>query len=152
MASEDTAFDQSAQEKWFAPLADALTRFAREHNLLIEKYYKERTAWDLRFNHPQGGQATITVYGGADHGASIGSSWHVDDFERFTRSIHSRQLRKVAKDPAVVAEELLEELRAITSVRPGQWSQVATGFQAVWGQHSREELEKFAPRYPDPIL
>jgi hypothetical protein len=56
------AFNLAEQETCFAPLAQAIGGVAGKHNLLLEKYYHEGASWDLRFNHPRGGQASVTIY------------------------------------------------------------------------------------------
>jgi len=145
-------FNLREQEEWFAPLAAAITAFARAHNLLVDKYYHESTSWDLRFNHPRGGQASIEVYNESADFAGVGSGWHLDEFECFTRSIHRRARRKIAKEPVLLARELANELAAITAVPLGQWTQVAKGYEQIWGQYTKQEFERMTPRYPDPIL
>jgi hypothetical protein len=106
----------------------------------------------LRFNHPNGGQVSITVYCPTANTTRIGSTWHLDDYERFTRSIHWREPREIEKDPAHLSRELSAELAAITSVPLGQWNQIAQGYERIWRQYTKEEFERMTPRYPDPIL
>lgn len=145
-------FDQSEFEVWFAPLADVITKFAHARNLFLEKYYHQNCSWDLRFNHPHGGQGSVTVYCPTASTARIGSAWHLDEYASFTRSIHWRHPREIAKDPDALGLELSAELAAITAVPIGNWNQVATGFERIWGQRTKEEFERMAPQYPDPIL
>jgi hypothetical protein len=87
-------FDPKAAEQWFAPIAGVLESFAQRHNLLVDRYYHDTPSWTFRFNHPRGGQASLGVSCDAGETASIYSSWHVDDYDRFTRSIHWRKSRK----------------------------------------------------------
>lgn len=48
-------------ERFFAPLADEIYRFATARNMAIEKYYHESPDGSLRFTPPQGGNATIDI-------------------------------------------------------------------------------------------
>jgi hypothetical protein len=152
MPNGNPSFNLSEQEAWFAPLADTIMTFAHVHNLLLDKYYHESNSWDLRFNHPRGGQATITVSNVSADMAGVGSVWHLDDYQHFTRSLHWRTSRDIPKDATQLGKELEAELGAITSVPTGQWNRVATGYEKIWGQYSREEFERMASRFPNPIL
>jgi hypothetical protein len=113
--------------------------------------YHDTPSWTFRFNHPRGGQASLGVSCDAGETASIYSSWHVDDYDRFTRSIHWRKSRKVSKDANALLEELELELSAILAVPLGQWNQVADDYASVWGRYTKDEFEKLQPSYPDPI-
>jgi hypothetical protein len=145
------SFDLAEQEAWFAPLAQTIGELGRKHNLLLEKYYHESFSWDLRFNHPRGGHASVTVWNGGPTVAKVGATWHVDDYDRFTRSIHWRPPRDVAKEPETVRRELELEFTSILALPLGQWNQVATGYEQIWGQFSRAAFYAMARKYPDPI-
>ena len=144
-------FNVVEQEAWFAPLSQAIGEVARKHNLLLEKYYHEGLSWDLRFNHPRGGQASVTVWNGGPEVAKVGAAWNVDDYDRFTRSIHWRHPRDVPKEPDIVRRELEVEFTSILAVPLGQWNQVETGYEKVWGQFSKAAFQAMAPKYPDPL-
>lgn len=151
MANGSPDFDHSELEARFAPLAEKISDFARAHNLLLAKYHHQNCSWDLRFNHPRGGQGSVTVYCPTADTALIGSVWFLDDYARFTRSIHSRELREIAKNPDCVGDELSAELAAIVAVPFGDWTRVVTGYES-WGQYTREEFERMTSQYPDPVL
>jgi hypothetical protein len=144
------SFDLSEQEAWFAPLSQVIGDVARKHNLLLEKYYHEGPSWTLRFNHPQGGQGSVAVSNGGAV-AKIGSVWHLDDYDRFTRFLHWRQPRDVPKEPDSVRRELEFEFSTLLTVPLGQWNQVASGYERVWGQFSKTAFLAMAPKYPDPV-
>lgn len=151
MPNGNPSFNFSEQESWFAPLSQAIGDVARRHNLLLDKYYHEGPSWTLRFNHPRGGQASISVSNGGPEVAKVHSAWHLDDYDRFTRSIHWRQPRDVPKNPEAVRRELEFEFRALLEVPLGEWNQVATGYERVWGQFSKAAFLAMTPRYPDPL-
>ena len=144
------SFDLDEQETWFAPLSGAVHELAICHNLLLDKFYHESASWSLRFNHPRGGQASVAVYNAGDL-ARVGSTWHVDDYDSFTRSIHWRHPREVPKDADSVRRELKIELTAILALPLGRWNQIASGYERIWGQHSKAAFQANAPKYPDPI-
>jgi hypothetical protein len=144
-------FDPKAAEQWFAPIAGVLVSFAQRHNLFVDRYYHDSPSWTFRFNNPQGGQASIGVSCDAGDIAAIYSSWHVDDYNRFTRFIHRRKSREVSKDANVLLEEMERELSAILAAPLGQWNQVADGYSNVWGRYTKDEFAKLTPSYPDPI-
>lgn len=144
-------FNLSEQEAWFAPLSECVGNVARRHNLLLEKYYHESPSWSLRFNHPRGGQASVTVSNGGPEVAKVGSVWHLDDYNCFTRFLHRRQPRDVSKEADCVRRELELEFATILAVPLGEWNQVARGYELVWGRFSKAEFQAMAPKYPDPI-
>jgi hypothetical protein len=144
------SFQLTHQEAWFAPIAQAINDVALEHNLLLEKYYHESPSWDLRFNHPLGGQASLSLSNGGDL-AKVGSVWHLDDYDLFTRFLHWRKPRDVARDPASVRRELQVELATVLALPLGQWNQIARGYERIWGQFSKAAFNSMAPKYPDPI-
>jgi hypothetical protein len=148
----DPHFDLRRQEQWFAPLAGGIKAFAREYNLFIDMYYHDSPSWDLRFNHPKGGNASLSISNVARDHASIGSSWYVDDYDHFTRSIHWRGARSIRKEPELVREALAEEFHAIIAVPFGAWNQVARGYEAIWGQYTKEQFYALGPHYPKPII
>jgi hypothetical protein len=34
------------------------------------------------------------------------------------------------------------------SWRPGEWTQIATGYEKSWGPYTEQEFEAMAPRWP----
>lgn len=152
MPNGNPDFDVKAVQSWFAAVAAVLLAFAERHNLLVDRYYHDSPSWSFRFNHPRGGQASVSVHCNAGSSASIDSSWHIDDYDRFTRYIHRRKPREVAKVESVLAQELEAEFAAILSVPLGQWNQVAEGYKQVWSRYTKDEFLNMTPKYPDPIL
>ena len=152
MPNGNPLFNLSAQETWFAPLSQVIGEVARKHNLLLDKYYHENASWDLRFSHPRGGQASVTIYNvGAADIAKVGSVWCLDDYDRFTRFIHSRPLRQIPKKAESVRWELEVEFAAILALPLGQWHRVVTGYEGIWSQYSKAEFQAMAGKLPDPI-
>ena len=151
MPNGNPSFNLTEQEAWFAPLSQVIDGVARKHNLLLEKYYHESASWDLRFNHPRGGQASVTIYNGGAEVAKVGSSWHLDDYDQFTRFIHWRPLREIPKEPDAVHHELEVEFGAILAAPLGQWNQVAKGYERIWGQYTKAAFQAMARNLPDPL-
>lgn len=152
MPNGDPDFDLEREESWFAPIAPAVERFATARNLLVGRYDHDAPAWTLRFNHPEGGQASIVLTHHEQRSVAIGSVWHVDCHDTFTRSLHRREPREVPREPGAVRHALEAELRAILAVPPGAWTEVATGYERIWGRYTREQFAALAPRLPDPVV
>ena len=139
MPNGNPAFNLAEQETWFAPLAQAIGEVADKHNLLLDKYYHEGASWDLRFNHPRGGQASVTIYNGGA-AAQVGSVWYLDDYDLSTRFIHSRPLRQIPKQSDSVRQELEIEVRghprvarrAVDSDREGLRANLESILTAAW--------------------
>lgn len=151
MPNGNPSFNLSEQEAWFAPLSQVITDLAHRHNLLLDKYYHQGPSWSLRFNHPRGGQASVSVSNGGPEVAKVDSVWHLDDYDRFTRFLHWRKPRDVPKDPESVRRELELEFSALLAVPLGEWNQVATGYERVWSRFSKAAFLAMTPKYPDPL-
>jgi hypothetical protein len=151
MPNGNPNFSAAKLQEWFAPLSPELMNFASAHNLLIDKYYHESPSWSFRFNHPKGGQASISLSMHGDDTAGVGSSWHVDDYDRFTRSIHWRKERRVQKVASEIRSALESELAAVLAVPLGEWNQVADGYRPIWSRYTKAEFEAMTPKYPVPI-
>jgi hypothetical protein len=151
MPNGDQTFDATAEEAWFGPISVPILSFATQHNLLVDRYYHDSRSWDFRFNHPRGGQASIALHHLRDDTAGVGSTWHLDDYDRFTRYLYWGKTRDVPKVAEILTAELEAELTAVLALPLGSWNQVAETYARVWGQFTKEQFQKMAPRYPDPI-
>lgn len=151
MPNGDPTFDLAAEDAWFTPMAESLHAFANRHNLLLDRYYHHSRSWAFRFNHPRGGQAAIEAHHLAGDVAGVGSIWHLDDYDRFTRFIYQRKPRHLLKTEPHLSGELDTELAALLALPLGSWNQVVDGYQPVWGHYTKEQFLKMRPAYPDPI-
>ncbi len=149
MPNGDWNFNLDEQEEWFGRIATPIKNFVAEHGLVLDKYYHDGASWDLRFGHPLGGQASICVINAGDV-AQIITSWHLDDYDKFTRFLHWRDPIEVELDAEAVSRALLEEFEAILATPLGQWTRTATGYQKEWGEYSKDQFEAMAPSYPPP--
>jgi hypothetical protein len=152
MPNGDPNFDRTEEDAYFSTIADAINRFADRHNLLIEKYYHDSPSWALRFNHPKGGHVSIYVERRTDDEVGVSSVWHIDDYNAFTRSLHWRKTRPVAKSDDSLSLALAEEFSAILAVPLGAWNQVASDYKSSWGKYTKNEFEAMQYQFPDPII
>lgn len=148
----DPNFNLKNQEAWFAPIAPVISAFANKRNLFIVKYYHDSPSWTLRFAHPSGGTASISVSNYEESFAHIGSVWHYDDYDNFKRYLHWRKAMVVPKIPETISEELQREFDALLQVKYGDWNQVAEGYERIWSRYSKEQFEALGPHYPKPSI
>src|SRR3982751_1898822 len=87
--ANDPNYDQiiAGYESFFAPFSGLFIEFAKNYNLVIEKYYHDAPSWSLCFSHPKGGSAKIDVNRDDQFLVSVTGVWWVDDYDSFTRSI-----------------------------------------------------------------
>jgi hypothetical protein len=78
----------------FRAIAPAVEEFAREHGLLIDRYRRGKSAWELRFARNQGGEAAIniTYRERTGHVLDVSAIWWVDDFAARTRRLISEKV------------------------------------------------------------
>jgi hypothetical protein len=75
----------------FRDVAPTVERFAREHELLIERYRRGKPAWELRFAREIGGEAVITLSyrERTGHVLDLSATWWLDDRDARTRRLRS---------------------------------------------------------------
>src|SRR5438105_13487693 len=78
----------------FRAVAPTLEDFARQHDLLIERYRRGKPAWELRFARRVGGQAVITISyrERTGHVLDVSTTWWVDDRAMKTRRLRSEKI------------------------------------------------------------
>lgn len=151
MPNGDPNFDRDEQEEWFGRIATPIQNFVAGHGLVLDKYYHDGPSWDLRFGHPLGGTTSIHVMN-AGAVARIITSWHLDDYDQFTRFLHWRDPIDVELDSDAISRALLDELEAILATPLGQWTEIATGYKREWGRYSKAQFEAMGPSYPLPTF
>src|SRR5207249_159309 len=77
----------------FRAVAPTLEEFARQHDLLIERYRRGKPAWELRFARRVGGEAVITISyrERTGHVLDVSVIWWVDDWPAQTRRLRSEK-------------------------------------------------------------
>jgi len=94
----------------FRAIAPAVEAFARENDLLIERYRRGKSAWELRFARRQGGEASLTISyrERTGHVLDISATWWVDDVGARTRRLRSEKIAvHDRRDPSQVLREQL---------------------------------------------
>jgi hypothetical protein len=78
----------------FRAVAPAIEGFAREHDLLIERYRRAKPAWELRFARRLGGQAVLTISyrERTGHVLDVSATWWLDDRAAQTRRLRSAKI------------------------------------------------------------
>src|SRR5256885_1820316 len=78
----------------FRAVSPTLEDFARQHDLLIERYRRGKAAWELRFARRAGGGAVVTISyrERTGHVLDVSITWWVDDREGRTRRLRSEKV------------------------------------------------------------
>jgi hypothetical protein len=78
----------------FRVVAPAVETFAREHDLLIERYRRGKPSWELRFARRLGGDAVLTISyrERTGHVLDVSATWWLDDRETRTRRLRSEKI------------------------------------------------------------
>jgi hypothetical protein len=78
----------------FRAVAPAIEAFAREHDLLIDRYRRGKPSWELRFARRVGGQAVLTISyrERTGHVLDVSVTWWLDDRARQTRRLRSEKI------------------------------------------------------------
>jgi hypothetical protein len=95
----------------FRSVAPVIEAFAREHDLLIERYRGGRAGWDLHFARRLGGEARISVSyrERTGHVLDVLAVWWLDDPQSRSRRLRSAKLGVFRRREATTTlRELLE--------------------------------------------
>ena len=78
----------------FRAVAPAIEAFAREHDLLIDRYRRGKPSWEQRFGRQVGGQAVLTISyrERTGHVLDVSATWWVDDRATQTRRLRSEKI------------------------------------------------------------
>lgn len=139
-------------EAFFRPVANAVEEFASNHNLLLERYYHDAPAWSLRFAHPAGGSATISVARESSESIVVSGTWWLDVYSEFTRYLRDSSSISCSVRSDVVTSAVESTLTEVLQWKPGIWSRVARGYEQVWGKFSQSEFDRMSGNYPQPKL
>jgi len=94
----------------FRSVAPIVEAFAREHDLLIERYRRGKSAWELRFARRQGGEAVITLSyrERTGHVLDLSVTWWIDDRGNQSRRLRSEKVAVYDRraTPATLRQQL----------------------------------------------
>jgi hypothetical protein len=78
----------------FRAVAPTLEDFARQNDLLIERYRRGKAAWELRFARRAGGEAALTISyrERTGHVLDVSVTWWVDDRDGQMRRLRSEKV------------------------------------------------------------
>lgn len=119
----------------FRAVAPAIEDFAREHDLLIERYRRGKSAWELRFARRAGGEAVLTISyrERTGHVLDISVTWWVDDPDQRTRRLRSEKVAAFDRreTPAALRQQLAAGLRLIDGWTTGDLGQPHGPFKSM---------------------
>jgi len=134
-------------EAFFAPLADEIQRFAKSHNLKIDRYYHQWPDWSLRFTHPAGGDATTDIRRMSGKSFVLCQLWWIDDYDAATRSTRRGESPEYLVDEASLGDLLRHALAEMLTWQKGEWTEIATGYQN-WHRFTRAQFESMHGCWP----
>jgi hypothetical protein len=78
----------------FRLVAPAVETFAREQDLLIDRYRRGKPSWELRFARRLGGEAVLTISyrERTGHVLDVSATWWLDDRAAQTRRLRSEKI------------------------------------------------------------
>jgi hypothetical protein len=96
----------------FRAVAPAIEGFAREHDLLIDRYRRGKPGWELRFARRMGGEAVLTISyrERTGHVLDVSATWWLDDPAAQTRRLRSAKVG--VYDRRATSATLVQQLEA----------------------------------------
>ena len=142
-------------DRFFAPIGQALIDIAKRYNLFLEKYYHDAPCWSLSFSAPQSGFAKVDICREGKTTVSVVGVWWLDDYDRGTRSLKWTDKVAVELEPYRVEEQVMATLKALLACKAGEWTQVATDYGGIWSRTwTKEQFERLQQddKFPVPHL
>jgi hypothetical protein len=103
-------------EKAFSPIAQTLIDFASAHGVAVNMQPRGNGGWELKRDHPRGGQVFVLLLYDRTHGLGIGSVWQFPSPEMSLLYSHFRPMRVCEIQPGLVRAVMQDELDAILAV------------------------------------
>jgi hypothetical protein len=105
----------------FRAVAPSVEAFARDHDLLIQRYRRSKPAWELGFARRLGGRAVLTISyrERTGHVLDVSATWWLDDRALQTRRLRSEKIG--VYDRRAPAAELVQQLTAALAT-VDEWS------------------------------
>lgn len=132
----------------FCPYSETIKNFVITHNLLIQKYYHDASAWSLLFEHPKGGQAKIDFWIRSPDKLEVQSARWRDEYSRWTRSLKWGEKRFIAPETKELESELSRTLAEMLAWEHDEWSQVVEDYERLWSRFTKDEFEAMTPKWP----
>lgn len=140
-------------EEFFSEISEAILKFAKEYNLLIDKYPYQTPVWNLRFAHPKTGEAYIEVSKNVEDMIGLSGHWFIDNYEEFKKYIKaSAAILLPVAQKKLLCQYLIRELGAILVWEKGAWSSVSKGHERDWGRYSKEKFYEMKNKLPTPKI
>ena len=138
---------------FFGRIAPVLKKFAKDHNLKIEKYHHQCPSWRLFFRHPKGGLGQLNAHkllGDNEH-VFISGIWSLDDYDSCTRSSKVSHDIKLSLDDPTLYKSLYELLGLVLSWRK---EDLMPGRDKIegWKEIPKEKFYSQYEKYPIPKL
>src|SRR5215470_10982765 len=114
--------DAEKIELVFAPIADAVANFAWRNRLKLEKCARGNSGWELTKEHRRGGTIYLLLMHDDAAGLGIGSAWQFPCSEMSLLYSHFRKMLSVPLTTDDVIKVLKAELKAISTVKFGYWT------------------------------
>jgi hypothetical protein len=151
MPNGNPDFDFAECERFFAPLAATIQRFAARRNLALFKYYHEFPNWNLGFRHPIGGFGQIWLSKSPAHTLEISAGVWINDYQSFTRRTRNIAPVAVPMDNASLTAQLDFILDDVLSW-PLDERFIAHGeYEKEWRSVPKSMLLASQPKWPEPV-
>ena len=139
-------------EEFFKTISNVLVDFAKNHNLLIEKYFHQTPTWTFMFQHPKGGGAQIQVEKIGDNSVLLWSSWWIDDFDNQTRWWKYVKGESCTLDDNKLRDALEQIFKQLISWKKEDLKPVKSKYYRWGKQRDKEEFEGQIKEYPVPKI
>ncbi len=142
---------QQVNAEFFAPLAETLLSFSRQHTLALEKYSNDWPSWKLIFRHPKGGVGAIDVMRTKHNSLALHSNWWIDDFHKYRRRLHAEEVQTEDLNPQTLKLRLGEALGGLLSWRLDDLYDAGYDYEPLW-KHYEQMITHYDEQYPFPTV
>jgi hypothetical protein len=153
MPNGNPNFDRVALDRFFAPFATTIERFAALHNLAVIKYYHEAPSWALCFQHPisEFGFRKLSLYKTPENTLALAAAVWVDEYDSFTRRIRMLAGVSVPMDAEAITARMESMLDEVLSWPLDEQFAAHSDNEPSRGSISKAMWISGQPKWPKPV-
>jgi len=130
-----------------------LQEFAKQHNLMVESFYRNQPVWRFMFRRWDGGIGHTDLHWEPGGNVFVTGNLHFDDFARLVRQIRSSAPIEISPKDVDSIMGALESTLAQLLLWPRDASFKTVSMPAdLWPPHIRERLQSSMERLPTAKL
>ena len=151
MPNGEPNFDRAGLDRFFAPFAATMERFAARRSLAVVKYYQEAPTWSLGFRHPIGefGFGQLRLNRTPENTLTLSAAVWIDDYDSYMRRTRMLAPVQAPMDDASLAACMEATLDDVLSWPLDDKFRTHGGYEQYWSSIPKSVFYS-QPKWPTP--